>query len=297
MADTKISDLTDGAPAVGTDIYPVARSGTNRRLTLANMLVAGDSPITGTTITATTKFVGPAGTTIGRSILGKSGIPFIGLSSGSVDANGAITGITALPVAYTSAYCWFPANILATSIAAGWHYCTFSTTTAGTAFLNTYTSGVPTIPGSPTAVTDGKGAFTGDTGEEFGPTITVPAGSLGVNGALSILSSHSVNNTANAKTCRVRYSGNAGTIYSAPSLVSDVTGRIETDIINRGATNSQVGTSLKIKGASFSTGVDAVYSAVDTTAATTIVLSIQRATATDNIVIEQFRIEMIADGA
>ncbi len=37
MADTKISDFTDGAPAQSTDIVPLARSGTNRRVTIANI--------------------------------------------------------------------------------------------------------------------------------------------------------------------------------------------------------------------------------------------------------------------
>lgn len=37
MADSKISGLTDGAPAVGTDQIPIARAGTTRRLTLADL--------------------------------------------------------------------------------------------------------------------------------------------------------------------------------------------------------------------------------------------------------------------
>jgi len=53
MADTKISGLASGSPAVGTDVFPIARGGANYKLTLAQMLAAGDSPITGTTVTAT----------------------------------------------------------------------------------------------------------------------------------------------------------------------------------------------------------------------------------------------------
>lgn len=49
MADTKISALTDGAPAQGTDIVPVARGGANRRLTVANINdLAGDIKSDGT---------------------------------------------------------------------------------------------------------------------------------------------------------------------------------------------------------------------------------------------------------
>lgn len=231
-------------------------------------------------------------------ILSRSAIPFVGLSSGSVSAVGAITGITALPLAYASAYCWFPANILATVKAAGWYYCTFSTTTAGTAFLNTYTSGDPTIPTSPTAVTDGKGAFTGDTGEEFGPTITVPANALGPNGLARIWTQWAYTNSAGTKTCRARYSGNAGTTYISAVPTTSLTMAVAAMISNRGATNAQVGAA----GGSTATAVPPFgsvsasalnTSAVDTTAATTAVLSHQRNTATDNAVLESYLIELL----
>src|SRR5678816_4924953 len=38
MADTKISGLTDGAPAEAADIVPVARGLTTRRLSLTNII-------------------------------------------------------------------------------------------------------------------------------------------------------------------------------------------------------------------------------------------------------------------
>jgi hypothetical protein len=82
-------------------------------------------------------------------VVAASAIPFIHLSSASVTAGGAVTGITAVPLVYANAYCYFPANALATSIVAGWHYCVFSSTTACTAYLNTSTSGLPTIPAAP----------------------------------------------------------------------------------------------------------------------------------------------------
>lgn len=45
MADLKISALTDGAPAQGTDIIPVARGAGNRRLTLSNVKNYTAAPI------------------------------------------------------------------------------------------------------------------------------------------------------------------------------------------------------------------------------------------------------------
>lgn len=46
MADLKISALTDGAPALGSDILPVARGGGNRRLTVDNVKSLITAPIT-----------------------------------------------------------------------------------------------------------------------------------------------------------------------------------------------------------------------------------------------------------
>ena len=230
-------------------------------------------------------------------ILGKSAIPFIGLSSGSVAANGAISGITALPVAYAAAYCWFPANALATAIPAGWYYCTFASTIAGTAYLNTYTGGTPSIPASPTPVADGKGAFTGDLGEEFGPTITVPANAMGANGALRISYASRQNNSAGLRTQRIRYSGNAGTVFVS---AGSTTVALESGILNiqnRGVANSQVAWAAGGTAGSWNAGIyNFQDSAVDTTAATTVVLSMQRNTATDNYVIEQYTVELLSDG-
>lgn len=225
-------------------------------------------------------------------ILSQSGIPFISLSSGSVSAVGAISGITALPVAYASAYCYFPANILATVKAAGFYYCTFATTGTGTAFLDPYVSGTPTIPASPTPVTDGKGAFTGDTGEEFGPTITVVGGTMGNNGSLEIPTVWGASpSNANGKTPRIRHSGNAGTIYYNNAMASQLSAAGFVQIANRGISTAQVGHASAA--ASFSpTGNAATYGTAATASDTTVVFSVQKATATDNLVLERYQIKL-----
>lgn len=231
------------------------------------------------------------------TMLGRSAIPFVSLSSGSVSAAGAISAITALPLAYANAYCFFPANALATAIAAGWYYCTFSTTTAGTAFLNTYTSGIPMIPASPTAVIDGKGAFTGDTGEEFGPTIAVPANAMGPNGCMDVVVQYTASpNNANNKTSRVRYSGNAGVVAHTLSLASQMIEQAFVRIQNRGVANIQVLPLGGYSGFGASGGGGTALSNIDTTAATTIVISLQKATATDNHVVENYSVLLMADG-
>lgn len=219
--------------------------------------------------------------------LAQSGIPLIGLSSGSVSAAGAISGITALPLAYPAAYCYFPANALATSIAAGWYYCTFSTTTAGTAYLNTWDgTSVPAIPASPTAVTDGKGAFTGDTSEEAGPMIALSANALGKNGRIIWEFNVQGTNNANSKIVRGRWSGTSGTVLFAPSVSSNSQMGHIYATSNAGATNSQSTTGLASAPVTL---YQQVLSSIDSTAATTLVLAIQRGTATDNLVIASWR--------
>lgn len=228
-----------------------------------------------------------------RKDLAGSAIPFIALSSGSVAANGAISGITALPRAYPAAYCYFPANILATSIAAGWHYCTFSTTTAGTAFLNTYTSGIPTIPASPTAVTDGKGAFTGVITEISAQITTVPANSLGTNGDLQLQQVAQNTNNANVKTFRIRFSGAAGTIIATQLGTSfGLSIGLIHQITNAGSAAVQSTGTVAVAGVANATN-GPLGLTVDTTAATTIHRTMQKATATDNMVIEQYADESV----
>lgn len=239
---------------------------------------SGSSAISGGTISGTTFSTTSPNSGV-PTILHQGGIPLIGLSSGSVAANGAISAITALPRVYPNAYCYFPANILATTIAAGWYYCTFSTTTAGVAFLNTYSAGVPTIPTSPTAVTDGKGAFTGDTGEETGLVITVPA--LLANSVTEHLVTLDLTNNANNKTLRLKQSGAAGTAMVTHVMPSVATGGGAYFVTNTNAVAKQISSVL----AGLGNAPTTVVATVNTGVATTIAYTLQRATATDNMVL------------
>lgn len=221
-------------------------------------------------------------------VLARSNIPLIGLSSGSVSAAGAISGITALPIAYPSAYCYFPANALATSIAAGWYYCTFSTTTAGTAYLNTWDgASTPTIPASLTSVTDGKGAFTGDTTEQ-GALVTLPANAMGPNGYIEIWSQSAHTNSAGTKTMKHKAVGNG---FLATSYTTSTTAQFTSKIRNMG-TGTQiaqiygtVGTTVTNQATLTRTG--------DSTVASTAGVTHTRNTATDNAIIEGFEIKVM----
>ena len=80
MPNLKISALTDGAPAVGSDQLPVARAGTNRRITVANLLAAGDSVI------VPSQTLGITGTTTNNSVNAGG----VGEYIESVNTNGTI---------------------------------------------------------------------------------------------------------------------------------------------------------------------------------------------------------------
>lgn len=227
------------------------------------------------------------------TMLAHSAIPFIWLSSGSVSAAGAISGITALPRAYPRAYCLFPANILATVKAAGWYYCTFSTTTAGVAFLDTYTSGVPTIPAAPAAVTDGKGAFTGTTAETAGQVIAMPA--LTANDAFEFQFDIECGNTANAKSVKTRY----GTTDFATSTVTSTPGaRVWTEIANTGTTSTQLGSSMGIGFAAGGTGIITAPNLGTEVSAGVLNASLRgtHATATENLIVTRWRIILYSNG-
>lgn len=230
-------------------------------------------------------------------ILCKSSVPFIHVSTGSIGNNGALTGVTALPTTYSGgAYVYYPANSIAAGVGAGWYWSVFSSTTAATIFNSTYTSGCPTVGTATAFATTGPGAFTGDTTERAGPTITVPGGAQGLNGSLRVFSFWQTTNNANVKTGRVRIGGAAGTECYAASQASGVGFPVMTQVWNRGAANKQfcyAPTQLTGFG---QTAVASAYPAIDTSANHDLVLSLHKATATDNHILEALSIEIVADG-
>lgn len=269
--------------------------------TFANPTFTGTVTATGATIvngTYTTPTLSSptiSGTvTGGQTELLRGGIPFIYIGSGSVAAGGGISGITALPFAYPHAYCYFPANALATTIAAGWYYCTFSTTTAGTAFLNTYTSGTPTVPGSPTAVTDGKGAFTSGTAAVGGPTYSLAGNTLTASGRLVMEAAYQFTNNGNGKTLSMYVGGTGGTaVMSLAGVTTQVSWMGETIIQASGAVAKNVTYSRGLHGNN-SVSIGAVTArTLDFTASQDLVYAVAKATATDNVIIDSYRILLV----
>ena len=114
-----------------------------------------------------------------------------------------------------------------------------ATTVTGVCYNNTYASGTPTIPGSPTA-------FSGLTAGTYTQTIntvlalvtaTVPASSMGLNGCLEWDYSYSYNNDANSKTTLFKLSS------ISPGVASTTfgTGRSQGKECNAGSASAQAG--------------------------------------------------------
>lgn len=226
-------------------------------------------------------------------VLCQSGIAFILLSSGTMGNNGALTGITALPIAYTGAYVYLPANAIFSGSTAGWYWCSFSSTTAGTVYNSTYTTGQPAV-GTPTPfVSTGPGAFTGAAAGIQGPTITLPANAMGANGSIRIRSMLSATNNANLKVFYWRL----GTSIMAPgATISTLNSSHIATIYNRGVSSRQIGEINT--GAYYGVGTGStaarLTSTVDTTAAVSVNFYISdKAVATDNYILEAFSVEVL----
>lgn len=212
------------------------------------------------------------------------GIPFIVPASFTMGNNGAISAIgTALNDTYTGgAWMWMATGQIAAASVAGWYWFVGSTTTAGTLFNSTYTAGTPGLGTTTAFVTTGAGAATGVTAEVFGPTITVAANMMGPNGY--IVHQYGAPGLAGAgtKTVRVRYSDTGGSIVLSQAPTTGGSGNLGY-IRNRGFTNKQVTGNIQ---AMTTDTVTAAYLAVDTTAATKVVFTMQKSAATENQIIE-----------
>jgi hypothetical protein len=229
-----------------------------------------------------------------ESTVQHSAIPYINIASGTISAAGALSGITALLTTYSGGACiWLPANAVATVAAANWYWAVFSSTTAATVYLNTCpTTTVATVPTSLTPVTDGKGAYTAPITEVFGPSIAIPAGMLGTKGEIAITALWSANPAnGNVKSAFARFSGSGGTAVLSDSISSQLSRQDGIFIQNRDSAALQVVTSIANTGGYGQNGGTANgFLTVDTTVATSVSFSMTKATATDNIVLERYRV-------
>jgi hypothetical protein len=218
---------------------------------------------------------------------------FITAPTGTMANNGAVTLGTALDRTYSEGcWMWFPAGAVATGVpaAAAWLWVVMSSTTVGTVFNSTYTTGNPTAGTATAYATTGPGAFTGDT-TEHGVTIPIAAGLMGANGVVTAGVQYRHNSTAGTKTGRIRFSGSAGTILVSNAPTASTGLRLRAEIGNSGATGAQ---SFAAEGIVFSfSGILTVgNTTIDTSVATSIYLSMQSNTATDYQVMGPIRVTL-----
>lgn len=233
----------------------------------------------------------PIGANSVPRILAQSAIPFILPSSGSIGNNGALSGITALPTTYSGG-CWmyFPANAIVAGSTAGWYWTVMSSSTAGTIYNSTYTSGTNFVGTATAFATTGPGAYTQTTSaaaDISAAIVTVPGGSLGPNGTLELLAQFVVPNNANAKPVAIRESGTS--ITTSTGLASTGGNKYWWTMQNRN--NQAVNVGQTGVGA-LATGNASNYLTRNTAADTTWAYSFEIATATDYVVMEKFEVRV-----
>lgn len=174
---------------------------------------------------------------INSELVIQSAIHTIIPSSGSISTVGALTLTTALPQIYSSCYMYFPANAVGAASTAGYYYTEMTTLSAGTVFLDTYTTGIPSIPTSKTSVTAGGGAYTQSTSVISNLLkIPVPANSMGRNGSIEISAFFQHSNSAGIKNQLV-YFGAMKLLDLSPTTT--VASRYLLEAHNVGQTNIQ----------------------------------------------------------
>lgn len=209
----------------------------------------------------------------------QEGVPVFLQSSGNMGNNGAFTLDTALDSIYANCYMYFPANAISAGSAAGKYFVQMSSATVGIVYNNTYTSGVPTIPASPTAfVTTGPGAYTQTTGADIAlMSFPLLGNSLGANGALFTYPHVICPNNANTKTTKMSV---GGTAFGSDSITTTGQNPSPMTMRNKGVTNRNVGNG----GAGFAEGGSSpVHGTVDTTADQTVLMIGRLANAADYV--------------
>lgn len=229
------------------------------------------------------------------SVLSVSGIPFIKASSGTMGNNGAVSAMTALPRIYSSgAYLWLPAGAIAAGVpaSAAWYWFVASSTTAGTVYNSTYTSGTPT-PGVLTAfATTGPGAFTGSTSTVTAASLTLPANLMGRNGQVWLTSGDTYNNNAGNKAFAMKFG--ATNCWAQTTMTIQLSLMATCTITNRGVLTAQTLAYMYSHNGG-GTGLVAAFDAAENTAANvTIAFTMSTATATDHAILESYSVTVLS---
>lgn len=236
-----------------------------------------------------TGLIKPDGTTM-PALNVQSGIPIIIPSSGSFAANGALSGLTALGIAYPNCYMFFPAGAIYAGSPAGFYFAQMLSTTTANVFNNTFTgTGQPTIPASPQAfVCAGPGAYAQTTGALPALSIAIPGNSMGVNGRLRMSFTFTNNNSAGNKIPVCAF---GGTTFFTTVITTNLNCTISRNIFNSGAPGAQLTDGAVGAVGPGNNAAAPLTLAVDTTVAQNVTVSLNLAVATDWIAIVGFGVE------
>lgn len=236
-----------------------------------------------TTATATVTISGGTLSGVGpfaNSVIWLSGSPTTNTTANSVP----------LGAVYANAYMYFPAGAIVAAGAAGFYFVQMASTTEGIVYNNVYTSGTPTVPGSPTAFsTTGPGAYAQTTGAPVTAiTASLAGNTLGVNGELAVDTCGSNNNSAGNKQILGKY---GGTTLGGGSVTTGTSSIMVLRMRNRGIANAQ-STSTSLETGNAFIVANAGPSAIDSTGAQNAAITLQLTTATDYFVLESYSIKV-----
>lgn len=137
-------------------------------------------------------------------------------------------------------------------------------------------------------------ANTGNTTENILATVALPAGMMGANGMLRILTTWSYPNSGNNKTMRVRLGGIGGSeLVSLVRTTGEITMNHWMVVSNRNSQSSQVMHNNQVTAQFGVSGLAVTTTAVNTAVAQDIVITAQCASAAETITLERYHIEVL----
>lgn len=223
------------------------------------------------------------------------GIPIGLAASGTMADDGAVVLGTPLGLTYSNGiWLHFPADAIESGSAAGFYWTVMTNTTAGTVYNSTYTPGTSAFcqSGTTTAFnTTGPGAFTASTSATNLAYVTIPAGSMGPNGWLEIVTQASNTSSGTNKSWSLRFGGASGTQYLNNSVTTTPNFTDLHFVRNRGLVNAQVGTQQSIGALGLVTAVP-IVGAIATSTNNDVVWQGTKVAATDNMVLEGISVKV-----
>ena len=219
------------------------------------------------------------GSTVGLQFTGSAGAFTLSASAIPTNHYALLSGF----------YTYLPANFGGQTIDAGWYWATLSSDTAGILYQNTYTSGTPTIPATPTAfVANLTGWLTQSLSEITALNgFTLFGGSLGKNGDLTWWWRLG-GNTSGSKAIKIKLGGT--TLMNIPVSTSpgvEASGKIKNigrqdkQIISRYSSLTGIGQA----GATYSANE---VSSIDTSSDKTITVTLLLQTTSDALALMAF---------